>query len=159
GRARLMTDRAQFIRDLEKKVETFVRTEVIPFEKDPRNAGHGPDASLIRELKDKAARAGLIAPQLPKAWGGHDLTHREMAIIFKAAGYSPLGPAAINVMAPDEGNMHLIAKVATPAQAERFLKPLAAGKIRSAFLMTEPHPGAGSDPSMIKTEAKRDGDS
>ncbi len=78
--------------------------------------------------------------------------------MFRAAGYSPLGPIALNIMAPDEGNMHLLHKVATPEQQERFLQPLAAGTIRSAFLMTEPDGGAGSDPGMLATMAEKDGD-
>ena len=64
----------------------------------------------------------------------------------------------MNVAAPDEGNMHLLEAVATPAQKARFLQPLAAGAIRSCFCMTEPPPGAGSDPSMLLSTAQRDGD-
>jgi acyl-CoA dehydrogenase len=152
-----MFDRTRQELDLQKQVESFIRTEVIPLEKDPRNSGHGPAPDLIAELRYKARRAGVLAPHLPAAWGGHDLSHRETATIFKASGYSPLGPAAMNIMAPDEGNMHLLIKVATPDQAERFLRPLTTGQARSAFLMTEPDDGAGSDPSMLKTVAKRDG--
>ena len=104
-----------------------------------------------------AREAGLMAPHLPPEFGGHGLTHLQTAAVFRAAGYSPLGPVALNIMAPDEGNMHLLERVATPAQKERFLRPLAAGEVRSAFFMTEPDGGAGSDPSMLKTEAVRDG--
>ena len=72
---------------------------------------------------------------------------------FEEAGTSLLGPVALNVFAPDEGNMHLLEAVATPAQKEQWLRPLAAGKIRSCFCMTEPAPGAGSDPGMLQTTA------
>jgi acyl-CoA dehydrogenase len=91
---------------------------------------------------------------------GSHLTHRETALVLRAAGLSPLGPVALNVMAPDEGNMYLLGRVATPAQKERFLKPVIEGRARSAFFMTEPAEdgGAGSDPSMMKTSARRDGD-
>jgi alkylation response protein AidB-like acyl-CoA dehydrogenase len=65
----------------------------------------------------------------------------------------------MNVAAPDEGNMHLLEAVATAEQKARFLQPLAAGAIRSCFCMTEPAPGAGSDPSMLLSSAERDGDS
>ncbi len=75
--------------------------------------------------------------------------------IFEAAGYSPLGPVALNCFAPDEANMHLLEQVAEQRQKERWLRPLAAGEIRSCFMMTEPAPGAGSDPSMLKTTARR----
>ncbi len=149
-----MTERA---RALVAAVETFIREEVIPFEKDPRNGGHGPTDDLANELKAKARAAGLIAPHVGEEWGGLGLTHSEIALVFRAAGYSPLGPIALNCMAPDEGNMHLLEKVASTEQKERYLRPLAAGETRSAFLMTEPDGGAGSDPSMMKTIAKQDG--
>ncbi|RJG04271.1 acyl-CoA dehydrogenase family protein [Noviherbaspirillum sedimenti] len=145
-------------RALAEKVSRFILEEVIPYEKDPRNHGHGPTEDLVRELRAKAQAAGLIAPQLSEEWGGHGLSHRETATVFRAAGYSPLGPVAMNVMAPDEGNMHLLERVATAEQKQRFLRPLAAGTVRSAFLMTEPEGGAGSDPSMLKTVATRHGD-
>ena len=77
------------------------------------------------------------------------------SVVFEAAGYSPLGPVALNCFAPDEANMHLLEQVAEPHQQERWLRPLAAGEIRSCFMMTEPAPGAGSDPSMLTTTARR----
>ncbi|MGK2287145.1 acyl-CoA dehydrogenase family protein [Pedomonas sp. V897] len=145
------------IAELVERTQAFIRDVVIPYEKDPRaRGGHGPSEELSLELKAKARAAGLIAPQLSREFGGYGLTHRETAQLFRAAGYSPLGPVAMNIMAPDEGNMHLLEKVASPAQKERFLKPLAAGKCRSAFLMTEPDGGAGSDPSMLATTARRE---
>lgn len=143
---------------LAERVTAFVRDIVVPYEKDPRNGAHGANAELIAELRDHARTAGLIAPQLGREWGGLGLDTRSMVPFFKAAGHSALGPLAINIQAPDEGNMHLLEKVATPEQQERFLRPLAAGDIRSAFLMTEPDGGAGSDPSMMRTVARRDGD-
>ena len=68
---------------------------------------------------------------------------RGQAVIFEEAGYSLLGPQALNCAAPDEGNMHLLSVVATPEQRERYLAPLAAGDVRSCFAMTEPAPGRG----------------
>ncbi len=76
--------------------------------------------------------------------------------MFEAAGYSPLGPIAMNCFAPDEANMHLLEQVAEEAQKEEYLRPLAAGDIRSCFMMTEPAPGAGADPAMLLTTARRD---
>ncbi|MEJ8827385.1 acyl-CoA dehydrogenase family protein [Variovorax humicola] len=143
--------------ELPERVLRFVRETVIPYEKDPRNHGHGPSEDLVHELRSHAREAGLMAPQLPAEFGGHGLTHLQTAAVFRAAGYSPLGPVALNIMAPDEGNMHLLERVATAAQKQRFLRPLASGDMRSAFLMTEPDDGAGSDPSMLRTEAVRDG--
>ncbi len=136
------------------RVRTFVHDVVIPAE--PRDlATHGVDDALRRELQDEAKRAGLFAPQMPKELGGLGLDTRAMAVVFEEAGYSLLGPQALNCAAPDEGTMHLLHKVSTPEQRERYLVPLAAGDVRSCFSMTEPAPGAGSDPSMLQTSAKR----
>ena len=143
--------------ELAARVEAFVRDVVIPYERDPRIEHHGPSDDLRRELQGKAKAAGLLAPHVGEEFGGHGLNHREIATVFRAAGYSLLGPLALNCMAPDEGNMHLLEKVASPEQKQRFLRPLAAGDTRSAFLMTEPDGGAGSDPSMMKTSARMDG--
>lgn len=148
-----------FIDDLCRQVAAFLHKEIIPLEDDPRNGGHGPSAELVDDLRRRARAAGLNAPHLPPAYGGHGLTHAQTAKLFRAAGYSLLGPVAMNLAAPDEGNMHLLLHVATEAQAERFLNPLASGTVRSAFLMTEPAEtnGAGSDPSMLQTTARRVG--
>lgn len=143
--------------DLEQRTREFIRDVVIPCETDPRFHGEIPD-ELIQDLRRKARDAGLLAPQVAPEWGGHGLDHRETATVFRAAGYSLLGPLAMNCMAPDEGNMFLLERVASAAQKEQFLKPLAAGLCRSAFLMTEPDGGAGSDPSMLTTTATPDGD-
>jgi acyl-CoA dehydrogenase len=90
--------------------------------------------------------------------GGLGLSHIAKAVVFEEAGYSNLGPTALNIHAPDEGNIHLMEAVATPAQKERWLRPQVAGLTRSCFAMTEPDPGAGADPSMLTTTAVRDGD-
>src|SRR5712675_2352682 len=140
---------------LTARVEAFVRNIVVPYEQDPRLGAHGPSSSLISELRGKAAAEGLLAPQLPTEWGGYGLSKLGMTAVFKVAGFSPLGPIALNIQAPDEGNMHLLERVASDAQKRRYLAPLAQGRVRSAFLMTEPDGGAGSDPSMIKTRATR----
>ncbi|MDH7637739.1 acyl-CoA dehydrogenase family protein [Sphingomonas oryzagri] len=151
-----MTDRAQAIAD---RVETFVRDVVIPYEKDPRFAvhGHGPGEDLVAEMRAKARDAGVLTPHiLPD---GSHLTQRETAIVLQRSGLSPLGPVAVNTMAPDEGNMYLIGKVATAEQKAHFLAPMIAGEARSAFFMTEPAAdgGAGSDPSMMRTTCRPDG--
>lgn len=148
--------RGQREQDLAARVEAFIREEVIPYETDPRVEHHGPTDELVQELQAKARARGLLAPHVGEPWGGHGLNHREIATVFRAAGYSLLGPVALNCMAPDEGNMALLEKVGTADQKERYLRPLAAGG-RSAFLMTEPDGGAGSDPSMMKTTAVQDG--
>ena len=152
-----MTARAQ---DIATKVEAFVRQVVIPYEMDARieTHGHGPPEGLVAELRALARAAGVLTPHiLPD---GSHLTQRETAIVLKPSGLSPLGPVAVNTMAPDEGNMYLIGKVGSPELKERFLKPLVAGTARSAFFMTEPaaEGGAGSDPSMMQTTCVLDGD-
>jgi acyl-CoA dehydrogenase len=145
------------VTSLVAEVEAFIRDVVIPYERDPRVTDHGPTAELVAELRTHARKAGLMAPQVGEAWGGRGLNHLETAAVLRAVGYSPLGATAMNCMAPDEGNMAMMQRIATPAQQERFLRPLAEGRIRSAFLMTEPDGGAGSDPSMLKTVAEQQG--
>ncbi|MEO8756021.1 MAG: acyl-CoA dehydrogenase family protein, partial [Casimicrobiaceae bacterium] len=144
--------------ELQARIRAFVAEEIIPLERDPRCTGHGPTDDFRRELVALARSAGLLAPHVAREYGGLALTHFGRAIAFEEAGYSPLGPVALNVFAPDEGNMHLLEAVATKEHKERWLRPLAAGAIRSCFCMTEPAPGAGSDPSMLTTTATRDGD-
>lgn len=143
---------------LAARVKTFVREAVIPFENDPRNGTHGPDESLRIQLNSLARSAELLAPHVAKRYGGLALSHVQRSVVFEAAGYSPLGPIALHCAAPDEGNMHLLEEVASEAQKERFLRPLATAAERSCFAMTEPTPGAGSDPSLMRTLAVGDGE-
>lgn len=147
-------NQAEMIAD---RVETFVRDVVIPYESDARLGPHGPSEDLVTELRAKARAAGVLTPHI-LADGGH-LTQRETAMVLKRSGLSPLGPVAVNTMAPDEGNMYLLGKVASPAQKAHFLDPLVRGEARSAFFMTEPAAdgGAGSDPSMMQTTCHLDG--
>src|SRR6266403_3342884 len=143
---------------LKERTERFVREQILPYENDPRQTAHGPAEELRRELIGLGRRAGLLSPHVGREWGGLGLDHRAMAVVFEAAGYSPLGPVALNCFAPDEANMHLLEAVAEQRQKEEWLRPMAAGQIRSCFMMTEPAPGAGADPSMLLTTARREGD-
>jgi acyl-CoA dehydrogenase len=138
-------------------VEKFVRDVVVPFEGDPRCGAHGPSDELVQEMRALARTAGVLTPHI-LADGSH-LTQLETAHVLRLSGLSTLGPLAVNTMAPDEGNMYLIGKVGSPEQKERFLAPMVSGAARSAFFMTEPasEGGAGSDPSMMQTTAKLDG--
>jgi acyl-CoA dehydrogenase len=145
------------VADIRDRVTDFVAEVVLPREAEAKGP-HGPTDELRIELQAEARRRGLLAPAAGKEWGGLGLDLRGCAPVFEAAGYSPLGPLAINCAAPDEGNMHLLEVVATPAQQHRFLAPLVRGETRSAFAVTEPAPGAGSDPSALITEARQDGD-
>ena len=144
--------------DLRDRTRAFIAEQIIPFERDPRVGAHGPSEDLRRELVALARAAGLLTPHASRAHGGLGLSHVAKAVMFEEAGYSTLGPTALNIHAPDEGNIHLMEEVATPAQQARWLLPQVAGETRSCFCMTEPPPGAGADPSMLATTAVRDGD-
>jgi len=144
--------------DLRDRTRQFILEEVIPFERDPRRTPHGPTDELRRELNARARAAGLLAPHVERRLGGLGLGHVGRAIVFDEAGYSMLGPIALHCAAPDEGNMHLLSLAATPAQQERWLRPLATAQTRSCFCMTEPAPGAGSDPGALATTATLEGD-
>ena len=142
------------LRALADRTTTFVRDVVVAAESRDRGQ-HGLDSALRGELQQAAKLEGLFAPHVGTELGGLGLDVRGQAVIFEEAGYSILGPQALNCAAPDEGNMHMLSVIATPEQRERYLAPLAAGDIRSCFAMTEPAPGAGSDPSMLETTATR----
>lgn len=142
---------------LRDKTRTFIQKVVIPYEKDPRRSAHGPSDELRSELITQARDAGLLSPHVGIDLGGLGLSHVGRAVVFEAAGYSMLGPVALNCAAPDEGNMHLMQAVASAEQKQRWLKPLAQGETRSCFCMTEPSPGAGSDPTLLMTTAINDG--
>lgn len=144
--------------ELQQKVREFIQQEVIPLESDPRQDSHGPSEALRQELVRRARRWGLLTPHASQEMGGLGWSHLQKAVAFEEAGYSALGPIALNIHAPDEGNIHLLDAVANDAQKERWLRKLVAGEIRSCFAMTEPAPGAGSDPSMLQTTAIEDGD-
>lgn len=145
------------VNELADKVKTFVRDQIVPYEKDPRWTSHGPTDELRRELNQLARRFGVFAPHAPREYGGAELSHIGRAAVFTAAGYSMLGPVALHCAAPDEGNIHLLDVIANPQQRDRYLKPLATGEGRSCFCMTEPAPGAGSDPGQMQTTARRVG--
>lgn len=136
---------------LAQRTQAFIHEVVIPAE--AREPAVGVDEGMRRELQAQARAAGVFAPHAPVPLGGGGLDLYEQSVIFEEAGYSLLGPLALNCAAPDEGNMHLLAVVGTPAQKDRYLRPLVAGDVRSCFAMTEPAPGAGSDPSMLSTTA------
>lgn len=143
---------------LGEQVRQFVIDTIIPYERDPRLTQHGPNDELRQELVELARKEGFLTPQASKRFGGKGISHIEQSVIYEAAGWSTLGPVAMNCAAPDEGNMFLLDKLTTDEQAEVFLKPVLNGDFRSVFAMTEPD-GAGSDPAQLRTEARRDGDS
>ncbi len=140
--------------ELQKRTREFENKVVIPAESEVRSEAHGGLApTRLSELRDAARAAGLFAPTAPIEHGGLGLNHRHQAVVLEEAGRSTLGPVVLNCAAPDEGNILLLHKQATAAQAERYLVPLARGIVRSAFAMTEPSPGAGADPAQLRTRA------
>ena len=145
------------IRTLQRRVRQFIADEVIPVEHQESET-EGLPTELVAVLHQKAKRAGLWAPQLPREYGGLGLETMALCLVFEEAGRSPIGPLALHCAAPDEGNMHLLLRAATPEQRRQYLEPLARGEIRSCFAMTEPAPGAGSDPTLMLTRAERRGE-
>lgn len=142
--------------EFQERTRKFVDHIVIPAE--ARLPHDVTDWVELRgELQSAAKEAGLFAPHIPVEYGGLGLNWRDCAVLFEEAGRSLLGPQALNCAAPDEGNMHMMEKIASPAQKEQYLRPLAMGQIRSCFSMTEPD-GAGADPNNLRTSAElRDG--
>src|SRR5687768_4282612 len=124
---------AQAIR---QRVRDFIRGEVLPLEPHERDE-EGLPAELLDELRRKARAAGVWVPQLPQEHGGLGLDTVGVCAVFEEAGYSPLGALALNCAAPDEGNMHLLLRAATPEQRQRYFVPLARGQARSCFALTE----------------------
>ena len=141
------------VSELAQRTREFVAEVVIGVEEETGGSVHAAPDELRRSLQEQARAAGLLAPHVPVEWGGCGLDVRGQAVVFEEAGYSLLGPLALNCAAPDEGNMHLLSVVGSREQKETYLGPLAAGEIRSCFAMTEPAPGAGADPSMLSTTA------
>jgi acyl-CoA dehydrogenase len=146
--------------DYRRRVRAFVEQEILPVEADRanwdehENIGEAPLAALRAKVKV----AGLWTLQLPKEVGGQGLPMVGVAACYEEMNRSIFGPVCFNAAAPDDGNMRLLSMVGTPVQKERWLAPIVEGRVRSAFAMTEPHPGGGSDPSMMMTRAERKGD-
>ncbi|MDH3287546.1 MAG: acyl-CoA dehydrogenase family protein [Betaproteobacteria bacterium] len=148
------------IEDYRKRYRSFVAEHLIPLEQD---AGAYDDHENIRldvleKLRAEAKAAGLWTPQMPKERGGQGLPVVGMAACYEEMNYSIFGPATFNCAAPDDGNMIALNKIGTEEQKARWLQPIVDGKVRSSIVMTEPAPGAGSDPGMMLTTAEKRGD-
>lgn len=140
--------------ELRDGVRDFISEIVIPAEKQEDPHAHGLSVELLGQLSNAARERSIYAPTAPIEFGGLGLDHRSQAVILEESGRSLLGPPAMNCAAPDEGNILLLHKVATAKQKEQYLRPLCLGQVRSAFAMTEPSPGAGADPNMLRTTAE-----
>ncbi len=147
------------IEALREKVAHFTRERILPLEADPANYDEHENIApaVLARMQAEVKAAGLWAPQIPREFGGLGLSVVARAALYEEMNVSIFGPACFNAAAPDDGNMTLLAKVATPAQRARWLAPIVDGRVRSSFVMTEPHPGGGSDPAMMLTRAERRG--
>jgi acyl-CoA dehydrogenase len=148
------------IEDYRARIADFVEREILPVEEDRsnwdahENIAQGP----LADLRAKAKAEGLWCLQLKEETGGQGLGKVGMAVCYEEMNRSIFGPVVFNSAAPDDGNMMVLEQAGTPEQKERWLKPIVDGKVRSAFIMTEPHPGGGSDPGMMLTTATKKGD-
>ncbi|MCC5985255.1 MAG: acyl-CoA dehydrogenase family protein [Rhodobacteraceae bacterium] len=146
--------------DLRARTRAFVDAHILPVEADRSNWDAHENITLdaLAPLRAKAMRDGLWCPQAPVARGGMGLSVVARAVMYEEANRSLFGPVVFNCAAPDDGNIDILARRASPEQQDRWLQPIIDGKARSAFVMTEPAPGGGSDPGMIRTRAERHGD-
>jgi len=151
---------SQRIEDYRARIAEFVEREILPVEDDRanwdehENIAHEP----LEMLRARAKAEGLWCLQLKKETGGQGLGKVGMAVCYEEMNRSIFGPVVFNSAAPDDGNMMVLEQAATDAQKERWLKPVVEGAARSSFIMTEPHPGGGSDPGMMLTTAEKKGD-
>src|SRR5918993_5613991 len=152
----LADDVASFV----ARTATFVRERIVPLEGDRANFDEHENLRIevLERVRRDVKSAGLWAPNVAREWGGQGMSLSDSAACYEAMNESIFGPVCFNCAAPDDGNMRVLAQIATPEQQERWLRPIADGTVRSAFVMTEPHPGSGSDPTMMRTRARRVGD-
>jgi acyl-CoA dehydrogenase len=148
------------IADLRDRIEAFVEAHLIPLESDPAayDAHENIALPVLQQMRAKARAEGLWCLQLSPENGGRGLNKVGMAVCYEAMNRSIFGPVCFNSAAPDDGNMMVLENLGTEEQKRRWLDPIARGDVRSAFAMTEPHPGGGSDPGMMLTTARREGD-
>src|SRR6516164_3712182 len=141
--------------EIRDRVRAFIKEEIEPAEAEMTKSQKWREG--IIELRRKARRRGLWLPHMPPEFGGLGLGPLGIAMISAECGRNRLAPFVVNCQAPDEGNMHTLLHFATPAQKEKYLRPLCEGRVRSCRAMTEPEV-AGSDPTQIQTHAEKQGD-
>ncbi|HEY2891770.1 MAG TPA: acyl-CoA dehydrogenase family protein [Dongiaceae bacterium] len=148
------------IAKLRQRIREFVAAEILPLESDSASFDKHENIALplLVRLRARAKAAGLWAPQMPRELGGLGLNVSGLAVCYEAMGRSIFGPVVFNCAAPDDGNMTVLSKLGTAEQKRRWLMPIIEGKVRSAFAMTEPAPGAGSDPGLMRTHAEKRGE-
>ena len=143
--------------ELAARTRDLMDEVVLPIERDLAG-GMTVSEGTIAELRKAAREYDVYAPQIAEEYGGMGQSFRDVLPTFEEAGRSLLGPTALRIAAPDEGNMHFLELLGTDLQKQQYLEPLVAGDIKSGFAMTEPPGGGGSDPKMLRTHAERDGD-
>jgi acyl-CoA dehydrogenase len=146
------------LQGLLSRIKAYIAEDVLPAEgeiADPADLLASWD--VVERLRDRARDRGIFTPHLPEELGGLGIGVLGMALISQEVGAAPLAALGMNCMAPDEGNMHTLLLAGSPAQKERWLRPLAEGSIRSCFAMTEPDV-ASSDPTNLETTAVRASD-
>jgi acyl-CoA dehydrogenase len=136
---------------------SFVREEIWPLETLLDELGWDGLTRAIKPLQEQVKAEGLWAAHLEPELGGQGYGQVKLGLMHEILGTSPLAPLAFGNAAPDSGNSEIMALAGTPEQKERYLYPLLAGDLKSAFSMTEPDT-AGSDPTLLATTAVRDGD-
>lgn len=144
-------------RALTEHADALLREHVYPLEQVLLDDGFAAVEPRLEAVREVVEVAGLWAPFLPVAWGGRGMPLMAYARLSEVLGQTPLGHYAFHCQAPDVGNMEVLLAHGSEAQHERFLRPLAAGTIRSCFAMTEPG-HAGSNPVWMSTTARVDGD-
>jgi acyl-CoA dehydrogenase len=153
------------VRDLQARLTAFMEEHVYPSEpkffaevnENRRRGNQWQPTRVVEDLKVKARAAGLWNLWLPESDYGAGLTNHEYATLCEIMGRSHIASEACNCSAPDTGNMEVLVRYGTPEQKQRWLAPLLAGEIRSAFAMTEPAV-ASSDATNIEARISRDGD-
>lgn len=146
--------------EFRRRIAAFVEARIMPLEQvsSAYDAHENISLDVLADLRAQARSEGLWCLQLKPENGGQGLGRAGMAVCYEEMNRSIFGPVVFNSAAPDDGNMMVLEMAATAEQKERWLMPIVEGKVRSSFVMTEPHPGGGSDPSMMLTTAERRGD-
>lgn len=140
-----------------EEIHNFVEQKVIPLEPDFLSRPFRSMLPTLMDLRQDVRKAGLWGLALPSSIGGQDLSLAQFGRVSEALGRTPIGHFIFNCQAPDLGNMELLLHAGSAEQKEQYLQPLADGRIRSCFSMTEPeHPG--SNPTWMSTTARREGD-
>ena len=142
------------VKELQQRLIAFMDEHIYPneqlMEEQIESGDRWQPVPLIEQLKPKARAARLWNLFLPDKEFGAGLTNLEYAPLCEIMGRSTFAPEVFNCSAPDTGNMEVLAQYGTPAQQDRWLRPLLAGEIRSCFAMTEPDV-ASSDATNIQS--------